>query len=165
MHAYWVSAGKPIVRCRHLAHPDYSGSWDGTNINVVIDSPVAKGLGSKIGYAAVIAHEAGHAWASAHHVDFYRYAEIRGYPEGGRSVPESWLTEDYADAVALWVRQYATGPTNGPPYGFEVPAGVPTITQLKELSLTGLLPPEQARATRYLCTSRPGLRCIRPLNY
>lgn len=160
LHEYWVDAGQPPISC--VAGEPWSGLWKDGTVLVNITGPVPRALGAQIGYAAVLAHELGHAWATQHSVDYSRFAHLRGYPEDGATVPIEWLVEDFADTVQLWVRQYATGPTNDPPYGFEVPPGIPTRAQLLALRDAGLLPPETARASEHLCESRPRIRCLRP---
>jgi hypothetical protein len=129
----WVGAGSPGFICVFENTPGLSGTWDGRSVTIYPNHHPA--IAPDAYYREIIAHETGHAWASAHHVDMIRYASIRQLPPG--TVPR-WVNEDYAETFA-YALGYWTG-FDGPPYAFRAGAGRPTPRQIGALRSAHLLP-------------------------
>lgn len=130
-----VGAGSPRIICENHAGPAGSGEagWNDPHGVIHIDASTTHGYAPARYFAAVVAHELGHAWSRHQGFSFWPYADIRGLPH------DLFLDqEDYAETFS-----YAAGfwmPLGPPPYAFQNVAGRPTVKQIARLRAEGLLP-------------------------
>jgi len=134
----WIGAGAPAYVCAPgpLADGSLGGEWNATTRTVTITPPTGTASAPLAFYEVTVAHETGHAWASANGVDLHAYAKIRGF---STAFNDYAVGEDYAETFALALGWYHADAAPSP-YNFHTEAGRPSHRQVVALRNAGLLP-------------------------